>query len=114
MHKLIRRVLNSILSSSTYIFDDGSRLDYYVRLDIIRYRTGEPIPRVVDIALSYNQTKSLLSIKRNVVWKWRDPRVPLTEWSETGPGLSESERLEVCQRLRNFIDKQPKRFEPLG
>lgn len=88
-------------------------MDYYVRLDTIRYRTGEALRRMVDVPLIYDKTSGLLGIKRNVIWKWRDPRVPLNAWSDSGPTLSEAERLDLFEKLRLFLAKHPRRFEPL-
>ena len=113
MFKLIRQVLNALLSSATYFFEDGSRIDYYVRLDILRYRTSEPVRRLVDISLAYDESSGLLRIKTNVVWKWRDPQVALNMWSDSGPALSEDEKVELFQKLRLFVNNQPRQFEPL-
>ena len=112
MNSLIRQILNAVLSSSTYFFDDGSRLDYYVRLDSIRYRTGERIRKMVDVPLVYDNATGLLGIKRDVIWKWRDHRVPLNAWSDFGPTLSEAERLDLCHKLQLFLAKHPRRFKP--
>jgi hypothetical protein len=111
MHVLFRNVLNAILSGSTHFFEDGSRMDYYVRLDIIRYRTEEGVQRMVDVPLIYDKSTGLLGIKRNIVWKWRDPQAPLNAWSDSGPALSETERLELSQKLRIFVTKHPRKYE---
>ena len=86
-------------------------MDYYVRLDIIRYRTGEAIRRMVDVPLIYDKTTGLLGIKRNIIWKWRNPQVPLNAWSDSGPALSETERLDLSEKLRLFLAKHPKKYE---
>jgi hypothetical protein len=86
-------------------------MDYYVRLDIIRYRTGEAIGRMVDVPLIYDTSTGLLGIKRNIIWKWRDPQVPLNAWSDSGLALSETERLDLAQKLRLFVAKHPRKYE---
>jgi hypothetical protein len=111
MHVLLRNVLNAILSASTHFFEDGSRMDYYVRLDTIRYRTGEPVRRIVDVPLIYDRTTGLVGIKRNIIWKWRDPQVSLNAWSDSGPALSETEKWDLYQKLRLFVAKHPTKYE---
>jgi hypothetical protein len=112
MYVIVRNFLNTILSGTTYFFEDGSRMDYYVRLDIIRYRTGKAGQRMVDVPLIYNKATGLLGIKPNIIWRWRDPQAPLNAWSDSGPALSDVERLDLSQKLRFFVAKHPKKYEP--
>ena len=112
MFGLLRRLYN-VFYKSSHLFDDGSGLYHMIRYDIIRYYAGERIRRIVDVPLIYNEAKGLSRIDTNAIWKWRDSRVPLSEWSNSGPELSKEERLELTQKLRFFIAKQEKHFELL-
>jgi hypothetical protein len=67
---------------------------------------------MVDVPLIYDKTTGLLRIKPNIIWRWRDPHVPLNAWSDSGPALSEVERLDLSQKLHLFLAKHPKKYEP--
>jgi len=84
-----------------------------IRYDIIRYYSGDGIRRIADIPTIYNQATGLSRIDSEATLRWRDPQVPLGDWSDTGPELSAAEKLDLYQKLRGFLGKQPKRFEPL-
>jgi hypothetical protein len=107
---LLRSLYNMIYRSS-HRFGDGSGLYYLIRSDVIRYYAHEP-SRIADIPLIYNKGNGMLRIDTSATWKWRDPHVPLSEWSDSGLALSDAERLDLCEKLRLFVAKQPKRFEP--
>lgn len=94
-------------------FEDGSRLDYYIQLDIFRYRTGEPVNRRVDVGLLLDQNSGRLRVDESETWRWRDPQVRYDVPSHSGPALSEEEKSDLRRRLRVFIANRPKSFEPL-
>ena len=112
MLNIIRKALNA-LPSSTYFYEDGARLDYYIRFDIFRYRTGEPMPRSIDIGLVLDQTTGRLRIDESREWRWRDPRTRYDLPSESGPPLSDEEKADLRRKLRIFIANRPKSFDPM-
>jgi hypothetical protein len=105
------RQLYNLFYKSSHRFGDGSGLYHMIRYDIIRYYTGEPVRRIVDVPLTYDEKKRMSKIDTNASWKWRDSRIPLTEWSNSGPELSKNEKFELIQKLRFFVAKQRKHFE---
>ena len=105
------RQLYNLFYRSSRLFDDGSGLYHMIRYDIIRYYTGEPVRRIADVPLIYDEKKRMSKIDTKAIWKWRDSRIPLTEWSNSGPELSKNEKVELIQKLRFFIVKQRKHFE---
>ena len=76
------------------------------------YQTSEKLPKVTDIGLLYDTRSGLFQIDANEQWKWRDPHVPLNMPSESGQPLTENERLELVEKLRFFVAKHPKKYEP--
>jgi hypothetical protein len=112
MLNLARDIYNTIFRSS-HRFSDGSGLYHMIRYDIIRYYSGDRIRRVADIPIIYNQATGLSRIDSEVIWRWRDPQVRLGDWSDSGPELSQAEKLDLYQKLRVLLAKQPRRFEPL-
>jgi hypothetical protein len=112
MNNLFRKIYNDVYRSS-HRFRDGSGMYYMIRYDIIRYYSAGHRRRIADIPTAYNQTRGKSRVDSSVVWRWRDPLVPLGDLSDSGPKLSESERSELRQKLRFFLSKQPKHFEPL-
>lgn len=113
MIDLFRQVYNALYHSS-HRFGDGSGLYYMIRYDIIRYYSGDNPCRIADIPTVYNQSTRLSRIDLEATWRWRDAQVPLGDWSESGPVLSETEKVNLLNKLRVFIAKQPRHFEPLG
>jgi hypothetical protein len=111
MFKFVRNTLN-VLFSEVHYFEDGSKLQYFVRLDIIRYHASMP-KRVLDIPLSYDIHTGLVSVKKDTTWKWRDPRIALTQPDNSGPVLNPLERAELLRKLAIFVAKQKHRFESL-
>src|SRR5262245_27071326 len=111
MLKLFRDLLNAIYLNSPYLFEDGSQISHVVQFDILRYQTTG-IRRVTDIGLQYDASSGLLRIDARREWKWRDPGVPLNMPSESGQALTENEKLELVQKLRLFVAKHPKKYEP--
>jgi hypothetical protein len=112
MSDLGRGIYNTIFRSA-HLFSDGSGLYHMIRYDIVRYYSGDRVRRIADIPIIYDPAKRLSRIDSQAIWKWRDPRIPLGNWSDSGPELSEAEKLDLYQKLRVFMAKQPKRFEPL-
>jgi len=110
MLDLVRRIYNTIFRSA-HRFSDGSGLYHLIRYDIIRYYSGDR--RVADIPIIYNPATGSSRIDSEVIWKWRDPGVPLDDWSNSGPELSDAEKREVYQKLCLFVAEQPRRFDPL-
>jgi hypothetical protein len=109
----IRNILN-ILYRSAHWFDDGSRLDYLIREDVIRYCVKFPTRRTAYIPLTYDTTKRCLRVNEGALWKWRDPHVPPHMWSDWGPSLSEVEKADLLKKLRVLLVQQPRRFDPPG
>jgi len=112
MRDLGRGIYNAIFRSA-HRFSDGSGLYHMIRYDIVRYYSGDRIRRVADIPIIYDPAKGLSRVESEAMWRWRDPRVPLKDWSDSGPQLSEVEKLDLYQKLHVFLAKQPRRFEPL-
>jgi hypothetical protein len=84
-----------------------------IRYDIIRYYSGERPRRIADIPTIYNEETGLSRVNVDVAWRWRDPHIPLGDWSESGSMFSEPEKLNLLNKLRVFLAKQPRHFEPL-
>ena len=112
MNNLFRAALNAIFLNSPYLFEDGSRVSYLAQFDILRYQTGEKESKVADIGLLYDTASGLFRIDVKEQWKWRDARVPLNMPSQSGQALTENERLDLAQKLRFFVAKHPKKYEP--
>jgi hypothetical protein len=111
MLNLFRKVINTLLLNSPYYFEDGSRISYLAQLDILRYRTSGGNPVILDIGLEYDKNTRLMNIESPRSWKWRDPNVPLNQNSETGGDLTVQEKTDVINKLREFIEKHPKKYE---
>jgi hypothetical protein len=80
------------------IFPDGSRLDYLIRDDRLRYVT--PAKEVVDIPLIYDATQKKSRINPSIVWQWRG----------SGRVLTEQEKSELLVKLETFMKRRPKEF----
>jgi hypothetical protein len=105
-------IYNTIFRSA-HRFNDGSGLYHMIRYDIVRYYSGDRVRRIADIPIIYDPAKRLSRVDSAAIWRWRDSRIPLGDWSDSGPKLSEAENLDLYQKLRVFMAKQPRRFEPL-
>jgi hypothetical protein len=114
MSKLFRTFLNTIFLNSPYLFEDGSRISHVVQFDILRYQSGGPARKIVDIGLEYDANKRAFKIDTAGLWMWRDPGVPLNRPSSAGPPLTEIERQDIIQKLRIFQTKHPKKYEKLA
>src|SRR5690349_16167023 len=111
MLKFVRKIVNAVLLNSPYHFEDGSRISYLAQFDILRYWTAARRPKMLDIALTYNKNTGLMHIGTALTWKWRDANVPLNQNSEVGVELTVQEKAEVINKLREFIQKHPKKYE---
>ena len=111
MLKICRKLINIVFLNSPYYFEDGSRINYLAQFDILRYRTAGQNPGILDIGLEYNQNTGRQRIEKKRSWKWRDPNVPLNQNSEMGVELTVQERTDVSNKLREFIEKHPKKYE---
>ena len=112
MLDLARNIYNTMFRSA-HRFSDGSGLYHLIRYDVVRYYSGDQVRRIADIPIIFNPTTGSSRIDSKAIWRWRDPRVPLGDWSDSGRELSEAEKLDIHQKLRVFIDKQRKGFDPL-
>jgi len=108
----LRHIYNTIYRSA-HRFADGSALYHVIRYDIVRYYAGDVFHRIVDLPIIHNNQTGLSRIDSDTIWRWRDLQVPLSEPSESGLVLTEAEKLDLSQKLRVFISKQGKHFEPL-
>jgi hypothetical protein len=112
MRNLFRLTYN-LLYKSAHRFDDGSAL-YYNPVDcIIRYYTGESIQRIADIPVVYDESSGMERIDTTIMWRWREPVIPLNAPSNSGPPLTANERLELLRKLEVFVAQAPRWFEPL-
>ena len=112
MSDLGRGIYNTIYRSA-HRFSDGSGLYHMIRYDIVRYYSGDRVRHIADIPIIYDPAKRLSRVDSEAIWRWRDPQVPIGDWSDSGPELSEAEKLDLYQKLRVFMAKQPRRFESL-
>jgi|SRR5690242_2047084 hypothetical protein len=111
MRDLGRGIYNTIFRSA-HRFNDGSGLYHMIRYGIVRYYSGDRVRRIADIPIIYDPAKRLSRIDSQAIWRWRDPRIPLGDWSDSGPELSEAEKLDLYQKLRVFMAKQPNALNP--
>jgi len=99
---MIRFIVNTFFPS-THIFPDGSRLDYLIRDDCLRYATPVRKKDTVEIPLIYDATLKRSRIDKDAVWQWKGDNA----------ALSEEERADAIAKIKEFISKRPKEFEPL-
>src|SRR5262245_52702324 len=112
MRNLLRVIYNFVYKSA-HRFDDGSAL-YYNPVDcIIRYYTDESIRRIADIPVVYDESSGMERIDTTAMWRWREPKIPLTAPSNSGPRLTANERLELSGKLEVFVAQAPRWFEAL-
>jgi hypothetical protein len=112
MHSLLRFIYN-LLYKSAHRFDDGSALYYNPVHCIIRYYTGDSIRRIADIPVIYDESSGMERIDSTAIWRWREPEIPLNAPSNSGPRLSENERLALSRKLQVFVAQAPRWFEAL-
>jgi hypothetical protein len=119
-------VLN-FLCRSAHWFADGSRLEFMTQEDSIRYRAPnyrpddvsgsfEPaaLKRFAFIPLSYDAGRNKYRVKDDVPWYWLDPVRPYRISTTRGLVLTDGERAEVTPKLRLFLAKWPRQFDPLS
>jgi hypothetical protein len=114
MSKLFRTFLNTIFLNSPYLFEDGSRISHVVQFDILRYQSGGPSRKIVDIGLEYDVNKRIFKIDTARLRTWRDPGVPLNKPSSAGPPLTEIERHDIIEKLQIFQMKHHKKYEKVA
>ena len=112
MLALFRHIYNALYRSA-HRFSDGSALYHMIRYDIVRYYSGDGFNRIIDLPIIYDEATALSRIDSDVIWRWRNPQVPLGEPSDSGLILTEAEKLDLYHKLRVFIAKQGKRFVPM-
>ncbi|HEY1267135.1 MAG TPA: hypothetical protein VGH16_07745 [Candidatus Binatia bacterium] len=106
---MFKFLLNSAFRTAHW-FDDGSRLDYIVPGDIIRYLIRSENKKAY-IPLMLAPLSGKLRLKDSSTWRWRDPATPPQQWSDSGPPMTENERAELRKKLKVLFAKKPKKFE---
>jgi hypothetical protein len=99
---MLRFIVNTLFPS-TQIFPDGSRMDYLIRDDCLRYITAAPKKDTVEIPLSYDVTLKRSRIDKSAVWRWK----------ANGTALSDEERSDATAKIKAFIARRPGEFEGL-
>jgi hypothetical protein len=97
---MLRFIINTFFPS-TFIFPDGSRVDYLIRDDCLRYTTAGTKGDVVEIALIYDAALKRSRIDESGVWRWKSNGVLLTE----------QERSEIMRKAKEFMARRPREFE---
>ena len=85
---MYRWIIN-ILFPSTCIFPDGSRVDYLIRDDCLRYRSPPPKRDSLEIPLKYDAINKKSRVSTAVDWRWHSNDMLLME----------VERAEVIRRF---------------
>lgn len=96
---MFRSIIN-ILFPSTFIFPDGSRVDYLIRDDCLRYRSPPPKRNSLEIPLKYDAINKKSRVSTAVDWRWQPNDVLLIE----------EERAEVIRKLNAFMRRRPSEF----
>jgi hypothetical protein len=110
MLNIFRKIINAVLLNSPYYFEDGSQISHLAQFDILRYRTAGANPKILDIGLEYNRDTRLMRVESSRSWKWRVANVPLNQNSEGGVELTVQEKADVIHKVREFIEKHPKKY----
>jgi hypothetical protein len=97
---MLRFIINNFFPS-TFIFADGSRVDYLIRDDCLRYTTAATKRDVVEISLIYDAALKRSRIDQSVVWRWKS----------NGSLLTEQERSDVNHKAKEFMARRPREFE---
>jgi hypothetical protein len=97
---MLRFIINTFFPS-TFIFSDGSRVDYLIRDDCLRYTTADPRKDVVEIPLIYDAVIKRSRVDQSVVWQWRSDGTP----------LGEQQRLDVIRKTKEFMLRRPREFD---
>jgi|ERR1044072_4131957 hypothetical protein len=95
------RLLINTLFPSTLIFPDGSRIDYLIREDCLRYKSAPPKSDSLEIPLKYDavKRKSLINLLVELHWKSNHALV------------IEKEREEIIGKIKIFMRRRPREFE---
>jgi len=104
MRDLGRGIYNTLFRSAHWFNDDMTLFD---NIRVTAFAVLRIFPFI------YDPAKRLSRVDSAAIWRWRDSRIPLEDWSDSGPELSEAEKLDLYQKRRVFVAKQPRRFEPL-
>ena len=96
---MYRSIIN-ILFTSTFIFPDGSRVDYLIRDDCLRYRSPPPKRESLEIPLKYDAINKKSRVSTAVDWRWHSNDMLLIE----------EERAEVIRKLNAFMRRRPSEF----
>jgi hypothetical protein len=97
----VLRFIVNMFFPSAFIFPDGSRVDYLIRDDCLRYTTAGPKRDVVDIPLIYDVVLKRSRVDQSVVWQWKSDGTP----------LAEQQRLDVILKTKEFMVRRPREFE---
>jgi hypothetical protein len=97
---MLRFIINTFFPS-TFIFPDGSRVDYLIRDDCLRYTTAANKRDVVEIPLNYDAALKRSRMDQSVVWRWKS----------NGALLTEQERSEIIRKAKEFMVRRPQEFE---
>ena len=97
---MFRSMINTFFPS-TFIFPDGSRVDYLIRDDCLRYRSPPPKRDSLEIPLKYDRVHKKSRVHTAVDWRWQSNDVLLIE----------EERAEVIRKINAFMRRRPSEFE---
>jgi len=97
---MLRFIINTFFPS-TFIFPDGSRVDYLIRDDCLRYTTAATKRDVVEIPLIYDAAHKRSRMDESVGWRWK----------MNGALLNEQERSDVIRKAKEFMVRRPREFE---
>src|ERR1051326_224960 len=96
------KFLMNLLFPSRFTFEDGSRVDYLIREDLLQYSSVHPLKDVVDIPLIYDEKTNKSRINQTVIWKWQS----------SDRALTINERRDIAQKINVFLKRRPREFEP--
>jgi hypothetical protein len=100
---MFRAMINTFFPS-TFIFPDGSRVDYLIRDDCLRYRSPPPRRDSLEIPLKYDAIHKKSRINTAVDWRWQSNNALLIE----------EERAEVTLKIIAFMGRRPNEFEVMS
>jgi hypothetical protein len=96
---MFRFIINKLFPS-TLIFSDGSRLDYLIRDDCLRYKNASTRD-FADVPLIYDEVRKRSRIDQRAVWQWKS----------NGRPLNDEERSDLIPKINEFMVKRPREFE---
>jgi hypothetical protein len=100
---MFKSVMN-FLFPSRFVFEDGSRVEYLIREDLLVYSTASRLKEIVEIPLIYDKKSDKSHVDPKVTWKWQS----------TGTALGPNELRHVAQKIDIFLRRRPRDFEPLS